>query len=50
MNRRRDDYLKTIEMDQVSRHNLGDKREFRKHNPTNLSFSLAGQSVVGGKY
>lgn len=41
--------MKTIEMDSLAREKLTDKKEFRKYNPTNLSFNLAGQSIVGGK-
>ncbi len=41
--------MKTIEMDSLAREKLADKKEFRKYNPTNLSFNLAGQSIVGGK-
>lgn len=48
--RRKEDYMKTIEMDQVARNHLSDKQSFRRNNPTNLSFNLAGQSVVGNKY
>jgi hypothetical protein len=46
-NRRREEYLKSMEMDELSRNKLQDKKEFRKHNPTNLSFNLAAQSIVG---
>ena len=49
LQRRREDYMKTIEMDSLAREKLADKKEFRKYNPTNLSFNLAGQSIVGGK-
>jgi len=40
--------MRTIEIDQMTREKLQDKREFRKYNPTNLSFNLAGQSIVSG--
>lgn len=49
LQRRREDYMKTIEMDNIARAKYADRRDFRKYNPTNLSFNLAGQNIVGGK-
>lgn len=34
-------------MDEMTKYKLQDKKEFRKYNPTNLSFNLAAQSIVG---
>jgi hypothetical protein len=42
--------MRTIEMEQMTREKLQDKREFRKYNPTNLSFNLAGQTIVSGRH
>jgi len=50
LNRRKEDYHKTIEIDQYAKNQLSDKKTFRRNNPTNLSFSLAGQSVLGNQY
>lgn len=50
LQRRQDDYQKTIDLDEMSKNSLLDKNDFRKHSPTNLSFSLAGKAVVGGRY
>ena len=46
MNRRKDEYAKNSELDEMTRLKMQDKREFRKNNPTNLSFNLAAQSIV----
>jgi hypothetical protein len=48
--RKREDYLKNVETEEAARHRLQDKREFRKYNPTNLSFNLAAQSIVGNNH
>jgi hypothetical protein len=48
LNKRRDEYLRNLELEQTAKNKISDRKDLRKYNPTNLSVSLnlAAQNIV----